>query len=153
MQQGLAQPEPGGDPESLSLEAEVVAELLQTLLRELTARMYSGGLNPAQWSALRFFARGSSRGRTLTDFARFHATTKGTASQTISALQRKGLVIRTRDPSNNRQVSVHLTEKAREQASNDPLLPLIDALGEMSDRERLQLALQLKTIIFKVCET
>ncbi len=46
------------------------------------------GLTAAQWTALRYFARANCFSRTVSAFADYHATTRGTASQTV-----KGLVI------------------------------------------------------------
>src|SRR3546814_9662046 len=90
-------------------------------MRELNARMYRSALKPAQWSALRYFGRAAARQRTLTDFARFHATTLGTASQTLSTLQRKGLIARSASPTDRRRADVQLTRKGRALLKQDTL--------------------------------
>src|SRR3974377_1180868 len=56
----------------------------------LQADGYEGELSPAQWMALRFFARANSFSRTPSAFAEFQATTRGTASQAIKALEAGG---------------------------------------------------------------
>src|SRR3546814_1124887 len=80
-------------------------------MRELNARRYRSALKPAQWSALRYFGRAAARQRTLTDFARFHATTLGTASETQSTSQRKGLISRSASPTDRRRADVQLPRK------------------------------------------
>src|SRR5258708_19226642 len=57
---------------------------------------YDGELSPAQWMALRFFARANSFSRTPSAFAEFQATTRGTASQAIKALEAGGDLVRQR---------------------------------------------------------
>src|SRR5262249_11418773 len=43
---------------------------------------FVAGRTPAQWTALRYFARANRFSRTPSAFAEFHGTTRGTASQT-----------------------------------------------------------------------
>ncbi|MFB6261826.1 MAG: MarR family transcriptional regulator, partial [Thiohalorhabdaceae bacterium] len=54
----------------------------------------SSGLTPAQWSALRFFASANRFSRTVSAFAAYNVTSRGTASQTIKALERHGYLRR-----------------------------------------------------------
>lgn len=140
-------PDTGSTP---SVMPGQIAELIEILLRELNARMYRSELNPAQWSALRYFSRDNGQHRTLTDFARFHASTRGTASQTISALQRKGLVTRTPVPKDARQVAVCVTDRGRAVLSKDPLASLTDCIGRIPDDRRLAFALIIKDLLFNL---
>ena len=43
------------------------------------------GLTPAQRTALRYFSKANRFSRTVSAFAEFHATTRGTASQTVKS--------------------------------------------------------------------
>jgi hypothetical protein len=63
------------------MSARETAELLLLVGRLVQADGYDGELSPAQWMALRFFARANSFSRTPSAFAEFQATTRGTASQ------------------------------------------------------------------------
>src|SRR5207245_5642370 len=65
------------------MSARETAELLLLVGRLVQAEGYDGELSPAQWMALRFFARANSFSRTPSAFAEFQATTRGTASQAI----------------------------------------------------------------------
>src|SRR6516165_6731346 len=78
------------------MSARETAELLLLLGRLVQTEGYDGQLSPAQWMALRFFARANSFSRTPSAFAEFQATTRGTASQAIKALEAGGYLLRQR---------------------------------------------------------
>jgi DNA-binding MarR family transcriptional regulator len=71
------------------MSARETAELLLLVGRLVQAEGYDGELSPAQWMALRYFARANPFSRTPSAFAAFQATTRGTASQAIRALERQ----------------------------------------------------------------
>jgi len=71
------------------------AELLLLMGRLVQAECYHGELSPAQWMALRFFARANQFSRNPSAFAEFQATTRGTASQAIKVLEAGGYLVRT----------------------------------------------------------
>ncbi|HEY9567269.1 MAG TPA: MarR family transcriptional regulator [Thalassobaculum sp.] len=119
-------------------------------MRELNARMYRSALKPAQWSALRYFGRAAARQRTLTDFARFHATTLGTASQTLSTLQRKGLIARSASPTDRRRADVQLTRKGRALLKQDPLDIVRGHLQQLPAPQRLAFAVMMKDLLFRL---
>lgn len=100
-----------------------VAEALERIGRTLHAASFSRGLNPAQWNALRYLARAEPAARTMTGFAAHHRTTKSTASQTLSALARKGLV--------RRVAHLELTARGRRLLSHDPVQTLVAAMGRL----------------------
>jgi hypothetical protein len=84
------------------MSARETAELLLLLGRLVQADGYDGELSPAQWMALRFFARANSFSRTPSAFAEFQATTRGTASQAIKALEAGGYLVRRRSEADGR---------------------------------------------------
>src|SRR5262249_9607925 len=63
------------------------ADLLPLVGGLVEAEDYDGDLSPAQWMALRYLARANTFSRTPSAFAEFQATTRGTASQAIKALE------------------------------------------------------------------
>jgi len=84
------------------------------------AAEHEAGLNPAQWQALRYLARCnrfSNSPRALTDYL---GATKGTVSQTVIALERKGLVVKGPRPGERRSVALELTEAGRALLEKDP---------------------------------
>jgi len=72
------------------------------------------GLSPAQWMCLRYFSRANRFSRTVSGFADFHATTRGTASLTVSDLVERGLLRRRRSRLDGRSRRLDLTDDARE---------------------------------------
>jgi len=101
--------------------AERIAELLDRVSRLARELQFVDGLNPAQWEALRFIARANRYSRSPGAFAEFIGTTKGTASQTLIALEQKGLIERLRSEADRRQVELHLTEQGRAMLDRDPI--------------------------------
>src|SRR5204862_8159211 len=96
------------------MSARETAELLLLVGRLVQADSYEGQLSPAQWMALRFFARANSFSRTPSAFAEFQATTRGTASQAIKALEAGGYLARQRSQADGRRVTLRLTDKGHE---------------------------------------
>jgi DNA-binding MarR family transcriptional regulator len=110
-----------------------IADLLVHVSRAAQSEDARSGLTAAQWTCLRFFARANGTTRTPSAFASFQATTRGTASQIIKSLERRGLVVRTRSDRDRRSVSFDLTGEGRRMMAQDPLhdlVRLIDGLGE-----------------------
>ncbi|MFO1186001.1 MAG: MarR family transcriptional regulator [Alphaproteobacteria bacterium] len=100
-------------------------------------------LNPAQWAALRFFAEHRSGGRTSSEFAKFHQTTRGTANQTVLALIRKGYLSRDPSLSDHRSKSVTVTREGRDILKSDPIRPLLRAIDALDPADRRRLETQL----------
>jgi hypothetical protein len=105
------------------MPARKTAELLLQVGRLVQAEGYDGELSPAQWMALRYFARANPFSRNPSAFAEFQATTRGTASQAIKALEASGYLVRQRSTADGRSdpfevlVGAVDTLDANEQAS------------------------------------
>ena len=112
------------------------AELLLLVGRLVQANGYDGELSPAQWMALRFFARANSFSRTPSAFAEFQATTRGTASQAIKALEAGGYLVRQRSQADGRSVTLRLTDKGHEVVARDPFEALVRAVGSLNAQEQ-----------------
>lgn len=106
-----------------------IAELVGRLGRIAHALQFSNGLNPAQWEALRFFARANKYSSTPGALAEFLGSTKGTVSQTLIALEAKGYVHRARGLTDRRSVKISLTENGRKLLRGDPIR-LVEQVGE-----------------------
>ena len=118
------------------MSAREAAELLLLVGRLVQAEGYHGDLSPAQWMALRFFARANSFSRTPSAFAEFQATTRGTASQAIKALEAGGYLVRQRSPADGRSVSLRLTSKGKKAIARDPFEVLVRAVGSLDAEEQ-----------------
>jgi DNA-binding MarR family transcriptional regulator len=117
---------------------KAVAELFEHLSRAIYSLSFSEGLNPAQWNALRYLNRANPSSRTMSAFARFHVTTRSTASQTLAALVRKKLIKKTRDPDDARVIRLELTNKGQRLLDRDPVNHLVAALEGLSpERQRI----------------
>lgn len=108
---------------------------------------YTPGLNPAQWAALRYFDEATVERRTVTGFAQFQGTTKGTASQTVAAMVRKGYLRRVADKQDRRVHRLVLTEEGQTLLKSDPLQELSRALEALSDDERWSLAVNMEKVL------
>jgi DNA-binding MarR family transcriptional regulator len=86
--------------------------------------------------ALRFFARANSYSRTPSAFAEFQATTRGTASQAIKALEAGGYLVRQRSQADGRSVTLRLTDKGHEVIARDPFEALVRAVGSLDPQEQ-----------------
>jgi DNA-binding MarR family transcriptional regulator len=108
------------------------------------ARLASGGtgedsLTPAQWTALRYFARANSASRTPSAFSEFHATTRGTASQTVKSLIAMGLLERHTSPTDRRSVRIDVTPAGHSRLQQDPLGALDTAIAALGAEDQRQL--------------
>ncbi len=122
------------------------------------ARMSAGdghvcGLTPAQWNTLRFFARANRFSRTVSAFAEFHATTRGTASQTVKGLVSEGYLTRSPSDLDGRSVRFDLTDKGRSALDHDPLDALSEAIGKLAPDVRNQLETSVKRLTEEVART
>jgi DNA-binding MarR family transcriptional regulator len=110
----------GAQP-SDNTEKESLSRLLDRIGRMARGLQYCHGLNPAQWDSLRFVAQANRFSRTPGALAIFLGTTKGTASQTLNALEKKGYLSRVQDPEDKRVRHLELTVAGQDLLSEDPL--------------------------------
>jgi DNA-binding MarR family transcriptional regulator len=115
----------------MKMNSRSVAELVFHLGRIASGEGLAQGLTAAQWAALRYFAQANRFSRTPSAFAAFHATTRGTASQTIKSLETQGYLTRMRSAQDRRSVRLVLTEKARGILANDPFESLVRAADSL----------------------
>ena len=122
---------------------EQLAELLVHIGRSARSEGRDDILTAAQWTALRFFARANKASRTPSALARFQATTRGTASQTIKTLVQGGLLERRASDTDGRSARFEVTARGRDILTGDPLRHLVSALGGLhaTDRDSLKYAL------------
>src|SRR5512132_4699219 len=118
------------------MSARDTAELLLQVGRLVQAEGYDGELSPAQWMALRYFARANQFSRNPSAFAEFQATTRGTASQAIKALESGGYLVRQRSKADGRSVSLRLTDKGNEALARDPFEVLVRAVDSLDATEQ-----------------
>lgn len=113
-----------------------IVDLIERLGRSVRLRSYAGNLNPAQWEALRYLARCNAHSNTPTALAGFLGTTKGTVSQTVTALERKGLVRKAHRPGQARALSIQVTGRGRDLLRQDPTEDIETAVRLLVARDR-----------------
>jgi DNA-binding MarR family transcriptional regulator len=114
-----------------------IAYALERLARLMRAAEFGNGLNPAQWEALRFFARANRFSNSPGALTRYLGATKGTISQTVKALERKKLIEKSERPGEKRSVVLRLTTAGTELMAKDPWSELAqncEALGGKTRR-------------------
>ncbi|WP_421723222.1 MarR family winged helix-turn-helix transcriptional regulator [Bauldia sp.] len=124
-----------------------IAVLLERIGRILQNESHAEGLKPTQWEALRFLGRANRFSRTPSGLTAYLGTTKGTVSQTLNALERKGLATKHIDPADRRQVRIDLTRKGRRLLKNDPILALMESSTSLSEHDRGELTGTLQTLL------
>src|SRR5258708_532178 len=133
--------------EEAIMSARETAELLLQVGRLVQAEAYDGELSPAQWMALRFFARANSFSRTPSAFAEFQATTRGTATQASKALGAGGYVVRRPFQTDGRSVSRRLTSKGKKALARDPFEGLVRAVDSLDPTERTAIRRALHQVL------
>ena len=127
--------------------ARTVAELVAQLGRIAYGEGFAKGLRPAQWTAFRYFSRANRFSRTVSAFAEFHATTRGTASQTVKGLVVQGYLTRTRSEADGRSARLDLTGKALAILTDDPFEALVRAADALPPGARGQFARGLERML------
>lgn len=127
-----------------------VRALLDRLQRLHASEDWADDLNPAQRSALGYLVRANLFSRSPSQVADYLCTTRGTASQTLKALEKKGLIERSAPDGDKRTISYDVTRAGFDVAERvdalDNALERLDtesgiALEEtLSELIRLQLA-------------
>lgn len=99
-----------------------IRSLINRLARLDAAETWGDDLNPVQIAALDYLARANRFSRSPSHVADYLGTTRGTMSQTLKALARKGYVSEIRSEVDRRSISFGLTAKGRNAATRAGLL-------------------------------
>ncbi len=104
------------------MQTEQIRALINRLARLDSAQIWDGALNPAQRAALDYLARANRFSRSPSHVADFLGSTRGTTSQTLKALMRKGFVAEERSDMDKRSISYQLTATGRMMVGTKSLL-------------------------------
>jgi len=129
-----------------------VAALVAQVGRIAYGDGFSEGLTQTQWTALRYFGGANRFSRTISAFAEFHATTRGTASQTVKTLVKNGYLKRTPSEQDRRSACFDLTENSLALLARDPFESLVTAAGELSNTSRQVMARGLDQMLRVLAE-
>lgn len=123
---------PGGNP-SGDPSVDRMTSLVDRLGRAVHCLQFADGLNPAQWAVLRYLGRANRYSRTPTAISDYLGTTRGTMSQTIKALEAKGMIGRATNGRDRRAVLLELTGEGNAALENDPLHCVASVAGALGD--------------------
>ena len=127
--------------------AEHIAALIERIGRLLSTDAHAAGLRPVQWEVLRYLHRANRFSRTPAALTAYLGLTKGTVSQSLRALEGKGLVRKRVDPVDRRSKRLSLSQGARRLLREDPLAETAAATGHLSGPQREALARALEAIL------
>ena len=138
--------------EPSDVSARTIAELVVQLGCLSRGDGFVADLTLAQWTALRYFSRANRFSRTVSAFAEFHGTTRGTASQTIKSLVQNDYLIRKRSKADGRSIDFTLTHKSEKLLTEDPLGALVAAAGALSNSASQNVARSFARLLRKMAQ-
>ncbi len=124
-----------------------IAHSLERLGRIMRAAEHDGGLNPAQWEGLRYLGRANRFSNSPGALTRYLGATKGTVSQTLKALERKGFIAKSARPGVKRSIILTVTEKGQQALGADPWNSLAKITEELGGKTRRRLAKGLQEVL------
>ena len=127
-----------------------IRHLLDRLVRLAAADEWTADLNPPQYAALAYLARANRFSRAPSQVAEYLSSTRGTVSQTLKALLRKGYIAETRSQSDRRSISYVATESGLDVLRQAVLFEA--PLGDLSKDESGQLADSMRLLLRRVLE-
>jgi DNA-binding MarR family transcriptional regulator len=137
------------DEEELPTPLSSLARL-ERLARLLRQAGHAKGLNPVQWEALRYLARCNVLSHSPGALARYLGSTKGTVSQTVKALEKKGVIAKQVDPKDHRGVQLYLTDAGKALLADDDQNVVLADIAELSDKTRRRFDRALEALLEQV---
>lgn len=133
--------------EGTDISGEMIVVPMERLARLMRSGEHGGGLNPAQREALRFLARANRFSNSPGALTRYLGATKGTISQTLMALERKGFIGKAARDGEKRSVALVLTAKGEDALTRDPWSKLANAAEDLGGKTRRRLAKGLRDLL------
>jgi len=134
------------------VSARTIAELVVQLGCLTRGEGFVADLTFAQWTALRYFSSVNRFSRTVSAFAEFHGTTRGTASQTIKSLVQNNYLTRKHSKSDGRSIDLTLTYKSKKLLGEDPIEALVVAASALSNSASRTVARSLERMLRKLAQ-
>ena len=135
------------DEDDEQADGTMIVWPLERLARVMRAREHDDGLNPAQWEALRYLKRANRFSNSPGALTQYVGATKGTISQTLKSLERKGLMVKSGRDGEKRSIALALTPQGIATLQADPWARLAAAAGELGGKTRRRLARGLRELL------
>lgn len=126
---------------------EHIAVLFERVGRLLSTEAHAEGLLPVQWEALRYLHKANRFSRTAAALTAYLGLTKGTVSQTLNALESKGLVKKQIDLKDRRSKHLSLSAKGERLLRRDPLAVTVAAINELGSSAQRVLNRSLESLL------
>lgn len=135
------------------LNTDDMVILLERLSRLVRAQEHASDLNPAQWEALRYLSRCNRFSNAPGALTRYLSATKGTISQTLIALERKGLVTKSPRPGQARSVILALTAQGEAKLRDDPWQQVSTVIETSGAKTRKKLAAGSQKLVDQIIKS
>tara|TARA_R110002110_G_scaffold138271_4_gene323912 strand:- start:1157 stop:1681 length:525 start_codon:yes stop_codon:yes gene_type:complete len=119
--------------------------MLDRIARITASGDWGGEINPTQRAALSYLTNANRFSRSPSQVADYLSATRGTVSQTLKALARKGLVHEIRSELDKRTISYDVTEEGH--AALNVRTVIDNALSQLSETKLNNLSCQLSDLI------
>lgn len=129
------------------IESQALARLLEQTSRAMHALGFESDMFPAQWTALRYFARAEAGDRTASALARFQGVAVGPVTRTVRTLVAKGLLTAIMIGGRGAPKQLAVTDAARALLVNDPLKIVVKAVEQIDETGREALTLALEQVL------
>ena len=128
-------------------DTENTAVILERLGRILQNDGHATELKPTQWEALRYLSKANRFSRSPSAVTSYLGMTKGTVSQTLMALERKGLISKQTDPNDRRNIDLEVTKSGLELLDNDPISQISNIISSLPPKRHGNLDASLKELL------
>ena len=126
---------------------EGITALLEQASRLIHGSGFTGGMTPAQWTALRYFAEAPLSSRTMASLARFQGMTLAPVTRTVKNLIEKGYVDRHPNPRTRRADLIIVNETGQQVLETDPRSQLLSVIAKVPFEYREHLTLSIRIIL------
>jgi DNA-binding MarR family transcriptional regulator len=149
----LKRPVEKTEGEYRSMDASVVARLLEQTARAIYDARGPRAIHAGQWAVLRYLARAGRQARTVGGVATYLGVTHAPASRAVAALARKNFVTVRADAEDRRVRRIDLTASGRALLEHDPVHRLTAAIEELPHDSQTALAGMLETLYGSLAKT
>lgn len=132
-----------------TLETQQLLERVASLLRaEARSRLFQDGLQPIQFEALHYLSICNRYSDTPMGVTEYLGQTKGSVSQTLKVLEKKGLIQKKPDKADRRVSHMTVTNAGRRQVASIIPSPLLElANDQLNKKEAASITASLRTLL------
>jgi len=124
-----------------------IAQLIERIGRLVANANHENGFKPVQWETLLYLAQANVFSRNPRSLGEYLGVTKGSVSQTVSNLERRGLLRKKNDKADKRVVRLELTAAGRACVADIPLQELADSVGTLKAEQQQALKASLELVL------